>query len=141
MALSAARVQKRQNNPMLVSVKMAASTSIYQGGGVMFNSSGLAVPAADTASCTRLGVAMETKTSASTGDYYISVAVSGVFNFKAAAAAAATWHGLPVFWSDDETVALAATTSHDILAGVCVSVNSATDVDVMLLQTSPTAAN
>lgn len=142
-ALSAARVQKRQNDPVLVALKMAASTTIYQGGGVMVNSSGLAVPAADTASARPMGVAMETKTSAATGTTYVSVAMSGVFNFVCGAADAAesTYVGVPVYWTDDQTVDLAAVTSHDIIAGVVVNVVSATSVDVLVGRSISAVAN
>lgn len=131
MALSAARVQKRQNNPMLISVKMAASTTIYQGGGVMLNSSGLAIPAADTASCYLAGVAMETKTSDATTASYISVAASGVFNFKTSSMSQ-TSVGLYTCWSDDETVALIGGVSNDVPAGVCVAYNSDDTADILI---------
>ena len=115
-----------------LSVKMAASTTIYQGGGVTFNASGLAVAAADTASFKTCGVALETKTSDATTDAYISVLVDGVcdFAFGAANATATNCNGVAVYWTDDQTVDLAGTTSNDIKAGIVVSVTSASKVYV-----------
>lgn len=134
MALSAARVQTRQNNPDLAEVLMKASTTVYQGGGVMYDATGLAVPAADTAGCFSCGVAMETKTSPATGDTLVSVATSGTFRFKAngGAASAATWNGVRVYWVDDETVDLVAVATNAVVAGVCVRVIDANTVDVAL---------
>lgn len=133
MALSAARVQVHQHQPNLISVKMAPSQTIYQGGGVMFAATG-AVPAADTASCYLAGVAMETKTSAASGDYYISVAVDGVWRFKFGAAnATIATCGLRLCWTDDETVDVIGTPTNDVPAGICVNVVSAGVVDVLVM--------
>lgn len=131
-ALSAARKQARQNNPILISVKLAPSQTVYQGGGVMFSSTG-AVPAADTASCYVAGVAMETKTSTATSTTYVSVAASGVFRFAFGAAnATIATCGLYVCWTDDQTVDVIGTTTNDVPAGVVVNVVDASTVDVLI---------
>ena len=132
-ALTAARTRVRQNDPVLISVKMAASAAIYQGGGVMFSSTG-AVPAADTASCYLAGVAMESKTAAATGDYYVSVAASGVFRFAFGAAnATIATCGLRLCWTDDQTVDVIGTPTNDVPAGICVNVVDASTVDVLIM--------
>lgn len=137
-ALSAARVQKRQNNPILVSMKMGASKTIYQGGLVcVVTATGLVEAASDTAAYPVVGVAMETKTSGATGTTLISIAVTGVFNFAYGAANAtdALAAGVLVYVTDDQTVDIAGTTTNDMVAGRCVRVNSASNVDVLLLNT------
>lgn len=135
MAALSAAYQHQWPNGFLgrktLSLKMATSTTIYQGGGVCINTSGLAVPAADTTSFVTAGVALETKTTgASDSATYISVLVDGVcdFDFGAANATDATCVGKSVYWTYDGTVDLVATTSQDIKAGTCIGVLSASKV-------------
>lgn len=133
MALSAMRKQTFVGpTGRTISVPMAASTTIYQGGGVMLNSSGLAIPAADTASCRTLGVAMESKTSDASTTSYISVCIDCIATFKSSGAAASTYNGVAVYWSDDETCLIASGVSNSIKAGICVGVDSASQVKVLI---------
>jgi len=132
-ALSAARVRAVQGRPTRGEAKMAASQTIYQGGGVMFSSTG-AVPAADTATCYLAGIATETKTSAATGDYYIEFEFGHIecgMTFGAGNATIAT-AGLRLCWTDDQTVDVIGTPTNDVPAGICFKVNSATSVDVFI---------
>jgi len=133
-ALTAARVRKISGTPQVASVKMAASQTIYQGAGVMFSSTG-AVKAADTASCYLAGIARETVTSAATGDYYVGVDYGHIeygLAFGAANATIATC-GLQVCWTDDQTVDVIGTPTNDVPAGIVMSVQSGSKVDVLIL--------
>jgi predicted RecA/RadA family phage recombinase len=112
----------------VIGAKMAASTTVYKNCGVMYDATGHLVNAADTASCTPAGVATEKTTSGSTaGDTQVAIYRRGVFTFAASSATQA-WVGIAVYWVDNQTVALAATTDNDVKAGTCVGVNSATEV-------------
>ena len=136
MALSAARLQTRGDGDV-VNIKMTASTTIYQGGGVMFSSAGLALPAADTSGGNGCGVCAQLPngnsiTSGASIVTYVPVHMTGVFRFKASAAATATWVGQQVCWYDDETVALIGGVTNDVPAGICVDVIDASTVDVWI---------
>lgn len=129
--LTAARLQTFQ--PYTEQDFLCGVDVVYQGGLVMLNA-GYAVAGADTASCIFCGVAKETvdNSAGSAGDKSVGVYTSGVFSFAASGAAVATWVGQKVFIVDDQTVALAATTSNDVLVGRCVKVVSATEVLVAI---------
>ena len=122
---------------------VAASAHIYAGAFVALNSSGYAVPMADTAGNVYLGRAeAEADNSAGAaaainvnvipwdGDIssqYTEIAVN------AANATSATYLGKHVFFVDDNSVNVAAGTSNTIIAGRCVGVLSANNIAVDML--------
>ncbi len=102
-ALSAARTTASKNPGAIKRYLMKASTTIYAGGLVMLNSSGTAEPAANSTTAGYVvGVATETKTSASSGSYYIK-AQEGWFLF-AGTTLAQVDQGRMVYAEDDQTV-------------------------------------
>lgn len=110
----------------LIEYGVAASTTIYAGAIVALNTSGYAVPAADTANLLVMGRAEETvdNASGSAGDLTVVVR-RGLFRWDN--------HGTPLtiadigdgaFVADDHTVAAKATTTNDVCAGEIVNVDS-----------------
>ncbi len=88
-----------------VAYKMAASTTIYGGGLVMLDATGVAKPAAKAANTTVVGVAEDRAVSGASGDTFVTVR-NGVFRFGQLASDKA---GLPeignkVYVEDDQTV-------------------------------------
>ena len=96
---------------------MAASTTIYAGSLVSVNSSGLAIPAADTASTAVMGVALEKVTSAASGTYYVRV-LHGVEADFASTGLAQADVGKVAVVSTDNDLTDAATATNDISAGL-----------------------
>jgi len=128
MALSADRDTKRKDGS-LGSFPVAVS-KIYAGDIVMLNSSGYAIPGADTASCMFAGVATEQvdNSAGSAGDKRITVHRKGCFLF-AIAAAAITDIGKAVYVEDGGgTVGLVGTTDNDIPCGKISEYEDATHV-------------
>ena len=128
-ALSADRETKRKDGEIL-ELPVAGSTKIYKGSLVALNTSGYAVPGADTASFIFAGVAMEqadNSGSATNGAETVRVYRKGIFSF-AASGMAITNVGTAVFIVDDQTVGLAATTTNDIACGKIADFESATEV-------------
>ena len=85
MALSADKLSERTEGKTHV-YPVAGSTTIYAGSLVSLNSSGFAIPAADTASTTFVGVAAEAADnsgSATNGAINVTVWRTGVFKFPA----------------------------------------------------------
>ena len=116
MALSADRVTACKSRGRFITLKMKASTTIYKGGMVSVDSSGLAIPAADTASTIVIGIAEEYVVSAASGNYYVKVS-KGVFklaNSGSTAVVQATV-GSNCVVEDDQTVGI--NTAQDIVAG------------------------
>ncbi|MEV0360086.1 capsid cement protein [Nocardia sp. NPDC050697] len=114
---------------ILIDVKLAASVILYAGTLVSANSSGLAKKGSDTSGEILLGVAMETVDS--TKKSYIRVWREGVFDFDCSGADQ-TWVGQNVYIVDNHTVALAATTTNDVLVGRVIGFNSATSVRIKI---------
>lgn len=111
---------------------VTASTTIYKGDAVMLVS-GYAVPGADTSGGIFVGVATTTVVnSGAAGAARVEVYDDGSFPFTAVGAAVATWLGVMVYLNGDATVALAGTTSNDVLCGKVTEVESATRVWVRL---------
>ncbi|MCL4514143.1 MAG: hypothetical protein M1379_00890 [Firmicutes bacterium] len=125
---------------------VAAGAKIFAGSLVCLNAAGYAAPAADTAGFRFAGVAKQyvDNTAGANGEQVIEVWVDGRFPFDAAAMAV-TDIGIPVFVSDDQTVAKA--TANGVGCGIIAEVESATKVwlDISRLraqtQASVAAAN
>lgn len=127
--ITTSRDDARQEG-VLVDIKLASSTTLYAGTLVSTNSSGLGVKSSDTANEKFQGVAMETVSSANKA--YIRVWKEGVFDFDFSGTATQATVGLAVYAVDNHTVALAATTTNDILVGYVVGFNSASSVRVKI---------
>ena len=81
--LAAAANRQAKGAPKTRRFLMAASQTIYKGAIVHMNSSGLAIPASDTAAQVVVGIAAETMISAATGDFWIQVEYDREYLFAA----------------------------------------------------------
>lgn len=117
----------------LPSVPMAA-VKLYKGALVAFNTAGYATLAADTASFTFGGIAYETvdNSGGAAGAVEVRIKRRGVVELNFSGTAAQANVGLPVYMVDDNTVALAATTTNDVLVGRIVRFVSTSKVRVDL---------
>lgn len=155
-ALAAARnLQIKEQGVYVDSFAMVDNVKIYKGGMVcVVTSSGLARPAADTASFKIVGIAEytvdNTQTGHAAGAWPPTNPEMGVGNWVRcrsgivvpmnASSAAQSWVGTLVTVVDDQTVAQAATTTNDITAGMCVAYESATRVWVYIAPPGVTVA-
>lgn len=132
-ALSADLAQARRGEGICFEHPVAASTTIYKGSLVSLNSSGYAIPAADTASTTCVGVAEEKvdNSAGSAGDKNVVVRRMAEFEFATASLVLADV-GKNCFVADDQTVGDAAAQTNDIKVGVVTQYVSATKVRVLV---------
>lgn len=130
--LTAAREDNRADGVML-NLPMSA-VKLWKGSIVANNTTGYAAKAVDTSGFTLGGVAFETvdNSAGAAGDKYIRVWRKGVFELNFSGTATQADVGKAVYMSDDNTVALAATTTNDVLVGRIVEFVSATKVRVEL---------
>lgn len=129
--LITARPDQRQEG-ILVDIPLAAATKVFAGSNVNTNSAGFGKKASDTAAEVFAGVAMETVDNAgAAGDKPVRVWKEGVFSMNCASATQA-WVGQLVHSVDDNLVALAATTTNDVVVGRVVQFVSATEVRVKI---------
>lgn len=114
---------------MEIEYKVAAGAKIYAGSLVCLNTSGYAVPGADTSGFRFLGVAREAadNSSGANGDLLVRVGRKGVFRFSASGMAV-TDVGAAVKVADDQTVAK--TTANSVVCGAVAEFVSATEVGV-----------
>lgn len=126
MALSADRNTTYREGDE-IEVPVAANTVIYAGSLVMADSSGYAVPGADTAGAKFLGVAMEyvKNNPGANGAKTVRVRQRGVFDFKASSITQAML-GDMMYLVDDETFDDAAGPTNDIPCGKLVKFVSTT---------------
>jgi hypothetical protein len=109
-----------------IEIPMAASTTIYAGSLVMWNAAGYAVPGADTASCTFIGVSIEKAVNGVTaGATKVRVKRRGVFQFDASGLTQAKV-GVAMCIVDDHTIADAGVTTNDVPCGRLTEYISAT---------------
>lgn len=129
--LTASKPDERQEG-ILIDVALAA-VKVFKGANVSFNAAGYAKGSADTASENFAGVAMETvdNSAGAAGDKFIRIWREGVSSMTCAGATQA-WVGQDVYAVDDQTVALAATTTNDVKVGKVVGFVSATEVRVKI---------
>lgn len=111
-----------------IALDMEETTEIFFGAGVCVNAAGYAVPASDTAGLTTMGVAQEYKNNAGADGAERIVVQKGVFEFEPDGSNPPTIAdiGQTVYWSDDQTVAVAAGPTNDIAAGVLDSIDPVT---------------
>lgn len=113
---------------------LLASTKIFQGGLVsVVVASGLAGKAGDTAGTKFVGIADKTadNSTGAAAAKKVRVWATGVVDLACSGATQA-WVGQKVYAMDDQTVALGATATNDILVGVVTEFVSATKVFVSL---------
>jgi len=135
MTVLAADWQRVEKVPGLVSLPLAASTIIYKGSGVMvLLGAGNCIPAADTALGRTVGVAQakSDNSSGSAGDKILKVESGKIWQF-ACSGAGQGWVGKLVYWIDDNTVGLLASTTNGILAGKVTKYISSTLVEVLVM--------
>jgi hypothetical protein len=131
-AATEARDAKRSQG-LLIEEELEAGDVVYKGTLGMRDSDGYIKDGADTASHTFAGVFDESKSNAGAADGAEEAKMwkSGVFEFVAASATQA-WLGVTVYIVDNQTVALAATTTNDIAVGKVVKLVSASLVRVRI---------
>jgi predicted RecA/RadA family phage recombinase len=130
--LTAARAVQRGDG--IIRPYKVAAVDIFAGALVsVVPATGYAQRAGDTATHKFVGVADKTVKNAggAAGAKKVRVWAKGVFDL-ACSGADQTWVGQKVYVVDDQTVALAATTTNDVLVGVVTEVVSATKVFVAL---------
>ncbi len=117
----------------LVAYQLGANKTVYKGGLlVVDDATGYAETATDTTGKAFIGVAYESGANpGSAGATGVRVRKRGVFGYDCTGANA-SWVGKPVYVVDDHTVALAATTTSDVLVGYVAQVESATKVRVRI---------
>lgn len=112
----------------LVPLKVAASTTIEAGKMVAVNSAGYAVEASDAAGIIVMGIADETvdNSAGANGAKTVKVRRKKSFKLDNSGTAAVTQAsvGSNVYVEDDETVAIASGPTNDIVAGVCMGVDT-----------------
>lgn len=132
-ALAADRNISARNPGNLTGCHVKASTTVYGGSLVArLTSTGLIQPGADTASTTFAGVLREQKTGNASGTTAAEVYQSGDFELGFSGTATEADCGSIVYMADDQTVALAATTTNDIACGHVVEFVSASKVRVRI---------
>jgi len=124
-ALTADRPQKRRGDGIVVSYPVAASTKIYKGSLVCINTSGYAVPAADTSGFKIGGVAEDyaDNSSGSAADISVACRLLAEFDFVLGSGLAQADVGANVFVQDDQTVNDAAAQTNDVKVGTLTGVN------------------
>lgn len=133
MADATASREDYQSAGERIVAKMKGSTTLYAGTLVCFDANGYAVKASDTSGLIFAGVAMETKTnSGADGAAEIVLAAEGTFQFAFTGIASQGTVGEAVMASDNQTVAVAATTTNDIQVGKCVEFIDASTVRIKI---------
>lgn len=117
-ALTANRYTKHRDG-LVTAHPVKAGACIYKGGIVCADTTGYAVAGADTAGYTVLGIALEAadNTAGSNGALSVRVQTSGVFSFAGSGGITQASLGDALCVVDDQTVALAATTTNDVAVG------------------------
>lgn len=130
-ALSAAKKSTNFQQGIVYPFKQAA-VKIWEGALVSVNAAGYATNATDAANDVFVGIADETvdNSAGSAGDKTIKVRRTGVYDMVFSGTATIADVNTPVYVVDNQTVALAATTTNDVLVGRIVEFLSATKVRV-----------
>ena len=133
MANATAARDDKQSQGDVVSYKLGA-VKVYAGTLIAINTSGYAVKGADTASFVFAGVAADTvdNSAGAAGDKKIDCYTEGTFQFATSDTATQASVGKKVYLVDDSTVALAATTTNDVLVGKVVEFVDASTLRVKI---------
>lgn len=110
--------------------KVAASTVIFRGAGVMLNANGFLIPASDTSGGISRGISRDEvdNNPGADGDLECEVDIGGaeaVVNFGTMSALTQANVGDLVMWKDDQTVELAGTSANDVEAGTIERIGDA----------------
>ena len=117
-ALTTNRYTKHRDG-LVTAHPVAEAAHIFKGSLVCANADGYAAPGADTAGFTFLGVALEEadNTDGADGGLTVKVLCCGVFLLGKTGTITQASLGAKVYIADDQTVALAATTTNDVPCG------------------------
>lgn len=138
-ALAAGTARKTRNDAGIkfATYVMTASQTIYEGSLVMVTTATqLALPGADTASCTFVGIATHTATSAASGTTYITVKYGHEELMDTAATLVGTVN-TSVCISDSNVVDVIGTTTNDVKVGPVVYAPSTTTAWIHIRGASP----
>lgn len=117
-ALTENRYTKHRDG-LVTAHPVKAAAHIFKGSLVCADSTGYAVPGADSAGLTFLGVALEEADNGAgaSGDLLVRVQTSGVLSFSKSGTITQADLGAALYIVDDQTVGLSATTTNDIACG------------------------
>jgi len=134
MSAITARKDTRRQEAVILPFPVEENTKIVEGALVSVNAAGYAVNATDTASERVVGVASATADNTGGADGAIDVTVwtNGAHSFVSQFSATIANVGDKVYAVDNQTVDLAGVTTNDVLVGVIVGVESASQVRVLL---------
>lgn len=134
MTAITARKDTRRQEAVILPFPVEENTKIVEGALVSVNAAGYAVNATDTTGERVVGVtsASADNTGGADGAIDVTVWTNGAHSFVANFSATIANVGDKVYAVDNQTVDLAATTTNDVLVGVIVGVESASQVRVML---------
>jgi hypothetical protein len=120
----------RHRDGLVTAHPVATGLHIFKGSLVCAKATGYAAPGADGAGYSFLGVALEEadNTDGSDGDITVKVLTNGVFSFAKSGTVVQGDIGKTVYVVDDQTVALAATTTNDIPCGRIEALDGASAV-------------
>ena len=134
MADTAVAIHQVDGNTKYLSVPLAAVAVAAGQGITITTATGFAGDAGDDAATVAAGIfepagggdedQLADNSAGAAGDLSIRIRTTGLAKFLATAPAQA-WVGQKVYWVDNQTVALAATTTNDIPAGVVRKFNTA----------------
>lgn len=128
-------VKDTQRQDWKIGFYKVGAVKLVAGAAVMTNASGFLVNAADTASCLFQGILDKTvdNSAGAAGAKVGRVITDGAHDFVFSGTATQAMVGVKVYAVDNQTVAVAATTTNDVLVGVITEFISATKVRVRLL--------
>ena len=124
----------RHRDGIVTAHPVKAGAHIYKGSLVCADSTGYAVPGADTADYVFLGVALEEadNSAGQDGSVLVRVQTAGVCSFAKSGAITQADVGAALCVADDQTVGLTATTTNDIPCGRLEAVDGSGGVWVRL---------
>jgi hypothetical protein len=125
LAADKKRFTRNLGSKKIATVLLADSQTVYEGAIIMRNSSGDPVVGADTASCVAMGVAVAAVTSgASNTTKFVDLEYGHEEWFASTGTFTKASIGVNVTISDDQTIALAATTTNDVTLGMLVQLET-----------------
>lgn len=125
LAADKKRIVRNINGMKEAEVLLADSQTVYEGAIIMRNSSGDPIVGADTASCVGMGVASEAVVSGTSNTTkFVKIQYGHEEWFASTGTFTKASIGVNVTISDDQTVALAATTTNDVLLGMLVQLET-----------------
>lgn len=134
MTAITARKDTRRQEAVILPFPVEENTKIVEGALVSVNAAGYAVNATDTTGERVVGVASASADNTGGADGAIDVTVwtNGAHSFVSQFSATIANVGDKVYAVDNQTVDLAGVTTNDVLVGVIVGIESASQVRVML---------